>query len=234
MKIAVMQPYLFPYIGYFQLIHSVDLFVLYDDVQFIRRGWINRNRMLNQSTDYLFTLPLTKAPRNSLICERKINADTWHREKPKLLAMIERNYMKAPHFSSGIKTITAGFEYKETNLVDFIEHTLEQCCSLLNIETPMRRASQLELDPQVQGAERILQICKALGANHYINAIGGQEIYDRPTFKREGIDLSFIKTHNIHYPQFGNEFVPWLSIIDIMMFNPVDRIREFLDMYELV
>lgn len=234
MKVAVMQPYFFPYIGYFQLIHDVDQFVLYDDVQFIQRGWINRNRMLNQGTEYLFTLPLTKAPRSAAIKEREINANTWEREKTKLKTLFERNYSKAPYFENGMNALEYGIACTETNIVDFLQHTLESCCLHIGIQTPFIRASTLDIEEGLRGEERILQICTRLGAKHYVNAIGGQDLYNHAAFSKAGLELSFIKTGDIRYTQFSNTFIPWLSILDVFMFNPVDRIQEFLGQYEHV
>jgi hypothetical protein len=234
MKLAIMQPYFLPYIGYFQLIHAVDRFVIYDDVQFIKRGWINRNRMLNQGSDHMFTIPLAKAPRDQLINQRTINGLAWEKDRIKLMSLIKRSYGKAPFFESSLKTIEACMDAQTDLLADFITHTLEICCQSLGIKTPMMRASELDIDRKLKGEDRILSICEQLGATQYINACGGQDLYDRDHFNSRGIELFFIKSGEIAYPQFKNEFVPWLSIIDVMMFNSPARIRQYLDMYELV
>lgn len=234
MKIAIMQPYLFPYIGYFQLIRSVDRFILYDDVQFIKEGWIHRNRLLLNGQDKSFTIPLQKGSHTARINEKFIAAQRWEKERRKLLTMIRQNYANAPCFGPTFDLIEECLSNPTGHLADFIEYALVRCCRTLEISTEIIRSSTLRTSLNLKGQDRVLAICKAQQAEHYINAIGGQELYDRATFQQQGIRLSFIKTHDIHYPQFKNEFVPWLSIIDMMMFNPMEKIRAYLDMYELV
>ncbi len=234
MKLAIMQPYLFPYIGYFQLIHAADTFIIYDDVQFIKEGWIHRNRLLVNGQSKAFTIPLNKDCHTALIDQRSIATGRWKKDRQKLLTMIKQSYGKAPYFKSTFDLVETCILNPENKVADFIEYALLQSCSYLGISTKIIRSSSLGIANGLHGQSRIIQICKELKATHYINAIGGQELYDGLSFSQESIALSFIKPKNINYPQFRNEFIPWLSIIDVMMFNPIDRIREFLDMHKLV
>lgn len=234
MKLAVMQPYIFPYIGYFQLMSAVDHFVLFDDVQFIKKGWINRNRILNGASSFLFTVPLVKASQQTLIKDRMINVEQWEINRAKLLTFIQRNYHAAPFFTSVFPEIESMIKIDEPCLVEYIEHSLRVCCELMGINIKITKASNLNIPTELKGQDRIVNICKKLGASQYINAIGGKNLYDQATFHREGIKLLFIQAEQIKYVQFGNEFVPWLSIIDVLMFNSMGKVREYLARYSLV
>jgi hypothetical protein len=234
MKLAIMQPYFFPYIGYFQLINAVDKFVIYDDVQFIKEGWIHRNRLLVNQSAKLFTLPLKKASHTARIYERSLATQHWKNEQKKILTMIRQSYGKSPYFHDTIALIESCFLYDGSGLVDFLLHSLNACCRQLGISTRLILSSSLDINTELKAQDRVIAICTNLKASHYINAIGGMDLYDCSSFSAAGINLSFIKTEDIIYSQFRNEFIPWLSIIDVMMFNSPDKIKQFLDKYELV
>lgn len=234
MTIAIMQPYLFPYIGYFQLLNAVDRFVVYDDVQFIKEGWIHRNRILSNGQSKTFTIPLFKASYTDLICDRTIAQDRWVIERGKLLTTITQNYGKAPYHKQAIELVESCLLNDSSQLTDFILNALRVCCSYIGIDTEIIVSSKQAIACQFRGQDRVISICKALGTDHYINAIGGTELYAPSSFEAQGIKLSFLKSQEVDYPQFKNTFVPWLSIIDIMMFNSRDRIQDYLGMYELV
>lgn len=233
MKIAIMQPYLFPYIGYFQLIHAVDLFVIYDDVQFIKRGWINRNKLLVNGKEHLFTFSLQKSPRNTNINEKIFSSDNNY-EKIKFLQLIEYNYKKAPFFNEVYPIIQRIMSCNDQNLCSFIYNSLMIICDYLEIKTRFIFSSQINKDDSLKGEERIISINKSLHSSCYINPIGGVELYSKSRFKQEGIDLYFLKPKPIQYKQFNSDFIPWLSIIDVLMFNSKDTVRTFLDEYELI
>lgn len=234
MKLAVMQPYLFPYIGYFQLIHAVDTFVLYDDVQYIKDGWVNRNRLLINKQIKLFTLPLKKDSYTAKICERCIAMDRWRRESDKLLTMIRQSYAKAPCFEVVYPLVERCIKADYSMLIDFLQAALVHCCRYLGITTEIVRSSSMSIAMDMKGQERIVAICKAMGADHYLNASGaGRSLYDKDAFRQEGIQLSFAEPLECRYPQYGSEFVPRLSIIDVMMFSTRDLLKKFLDMYKL-
>lgn len=232
MKLAIMQPYIFPYIGYFQLINAVDKFVIYDDVNFINRGWINRNRILVNGKDSLFTIPLKEASQNKLINEIEVNWDSnW---KNKWLKTLEQSYKKAPYFEAILPLIQATLASEKLIFSEIIVENLQLICTYLGIGTQIVPSSSIYQNTQLKAQERILDICLQEQANHYINPIGGMELYNKEVFAEKQIQLNFIKTQAIQYPQFKNEFVPWLSIVDVLMFNSVEDIKSYLDKYELI
>jgi hypothetical protein len=221
-----MQPYFLPYLGYFQLLAAVDLFVVYDDVAFIPRGWIHRNRILLDGAPHRFTLPLAAASQNRLILEIERADDP--RLAAKLLRTLEAAYRDAPHFAETMPWVESVLANPERRLVPFLEGALAAVAGVLGVDTPMRRASELAIDPEVRGSDRILALCRALGASRYLNAIGGRELYDAATFAAAGVELSFLEPKLSPYPQPAPEFVPGLSIVDVLMRNPAQRVKEML------
>ena len=232
MKLGIMQPYIFPYIGYFQLINAVDKFVIYDDVNFINKGWINRNRILNNGKDSLFTIPLKEASQNKLINEIDVNwDDAW---KSKFIKTLEQCYKKAPFYSEILPIIEQTLSIDNKPVSKVIEHNLRLICNYLDIKTEIISSSAIYQNTHLKAQERILAICLQEKASQYVNPIGGLELYDKGFFEAKNIKLNFIKSNSIEYPQFKNEFVPWLSMIDVLMFNSKEKIKEFLDNYELI
>ncbi len=232
MKIAIMQPYIFPYIGYFQLINAVDKFIIYDDVNFINKGWINRNRILVNGKDSLFTIPLKEASQNKLINSIEVNWDiAW---KSKFMKTIEQSYKKAPFYSQVHSLIEDLLGVEQMIFSEIICENLIQICRYLNINTQIVPSSSIYSNTHLKAQERIIDICTQEQANTYINPIGGLELYNKIDFKAINIDLFFIKSKSINYIQFKNEFVPWLSIIDILMFNSPEQVSVLLNDYELV
>lgn len=232
MKIGIMQPYIFPYIGYFQLINAVDKFVLYDDVNFINKGWINRNRTLNNGKDSLFSIPLKEASQNKLINEIEVNWDiNW---KSKFLKTIEQCYKKAPYYQEVATIIEQTLNVDNEPISKVIENNLRLICHYLDIKTEIISSSAIYQNTHLKAQDRILDICLQEKATQYINPIGGLELYDKNIFEAQGILMNFIQSNPIEYPQFKNEFVPWLSMIDVLMFNSKEKIKEFLDNYILV
>lgn len=233
MKTAVMQPYIFPYIGYWQLINAVDTFVLLDDVNFIMRGWINRNYLLLNNQAHLFSIPLEKPSQNKLISETKLNFDNKTRET--FLKTITLAYKKAPHFNDVYPLIEQIFSNQETDLTKFIFNSFEKITEYLEIKTKFLISSQMEKNNTLRGEERIIEICRKLDSKTYINLPGGRGLYHRDKFEKEGIDFKFIQPNleNIIYPQFKNEFIANLSFLDIIMFNDKEEIKNFLEDYSL-
>lgn len=227
MKIAIMQPYFFPYIGYFQLIAAVDLFVVYDNIQFSKKGWINRNRILVNGTDSFVSLPLRKQSDFLNVVDRSLS-DNWINERKKIVNRIIESYRKAPYFSDAFPLIEKVIMYEDVNLFRFILSSLKLVNGYLEITTPIVISSTLPIDHSLKAQEKVVTLCKECKAATYINPIGGLELYDKEEFKREGIKLEFLKAHNIQYPQFNNEFVPFLSIIDVLMFNSKEQIRQYI------
>lgn len=231
-KIAVMQPYFFPYIGYFQLLNSVDKFVVLDDVNYIKKGWINRNYILLNSKRCLFTIPLVKSSQNKLINETEISSERKVRRK--FLKTIETGYAKAPFFSEVYEMLSLIMESKENNLSKFIRLSLDQIKIYLSLKTTIIESSSVYSNSHLKGEQRITDICRKEDSSVYINLPGGTELYSKNNFLKKGIDLYFIKSDAIRYRQFGDEFLPSLSMIDVMMFNSREKIHEFLNSYELV
>ena len=229
MKLAIMQPYFLPYIGYFQLIKAVEKYVIYDNVNYINKGWVNRNNILLNRQKYLFTLSLLGASQNKFINEIFVEQN-----QSKLQKTLETAYKKAPYFENVFSVIQNIFDYEDKNLAKFVGNSIMQIADYLNIKTEFIYSSEINKDNLLKGQEKILYICKILNATNYINAIGGQELYDKEIFKQNNIELNFLKTEIVEYKQLKNEFVPYLSVLDVMMFNSVEEINLMLDKFELI
>lgn len=229
MKLAIMQPYLFPYLGYFQLVHAVDTFVIYDDVNYIKGGWINRNYIYSKSGPQLLTLETIGASQNKLIKEVGVG-----KNQEKILKTLSHTYTKAPMFDAVYPMLAEVLMYQADNLADYIGNSLKCISSYLGIERNWLQSSALEKDEQVRGQDKILTICEVLHASQYINMPGGRSLYDRERFRERGINLSFIEPRNVRYSQFDDEFIPNLSIVDVMMFNDVESCSVLLREYDLV
>jgi len=223
-----MQPYLFPYIGYFQLIHVADTFLIYDDVNYIKQGWINRNRILMNGAPMFFTLSLKGASSFKKICETEVGDN-----RDKLLKTIDQAYKKAPFFDSVFPMFKDVFSQNEKNLSRFVIYSILAVVRYLGIETRIEISSGKGLFSEISNWERVLAICGAYQATDYINASGGKELYSREAFAGQGIDLHFLKTEKIEYPHFAPAFVPNLSIIDVLMHNPLATVKEYLRRFNL-
>jgi len=232
MNVAIMQPYFLPYIGYFQLIKAVDIFVVYDNIQFSKKGWIHRNRILVNGRDEYFTLTLKKDS-DYLNVNQRVLSETWEQEKLKTLRIIKENYKKAPFFLSTFPILEEIFNFESRNLFDFIYHSLLKINSILEIESKIVISSTIAIDHDLKAQNKVLAINENLQASHYINPIGGLLLYDAPSFEKKNIELSFLKSKNIHYKQYENEFMPWLSILDVMMFNDIPTIKNWLGDFDL-
>lgn len=236
MKLAVMQPYVFPYIGYFQLIEAVDTFVFYDDVNFIKGGWVNRNTILVNNKKYLFTIPLSNISSFNLISETEIHQKSVNIFYKKFLKTIEQSYKKAPFFDEIFKLISELLiQDKYLNISQLAIDSVMLISNYLNIKTNFKISSvDFKEFNQLERIERLIEICMKEKANHYINSIGGVELYDASFFKKQNIELNFIKAKPIAYKQFDNEFIPRLSILDVLMFNSKSDIKNMLLDYELI
>lgn len=235
MKIAVMQPYFFPYIGYFQLINAVDKFVFYDDVNFIKQGWINRNKILVGGKDLLFTIPIQNISPNRKINETEISLRQFDKWYKKFLKTLNSSYAKAPYYDEVISLIKSVFNQEQSNMSSLAINSILKVCEYLDIRTKFELSSEKYSDSQgMEKADRLIDICKKNKSMEYINPIGGKEIYTKEEFAEKGIDLKFLSTNKIEYQQFGNEFIPNLSIIDVMMFNSPEQIKDMLTQYKLV
>jgi hypothetical protein len=235
MKIAIMQPYFFPYIGQFNLIHAVDRFILCDDVQYIRHGWINRNRILKygEGNQYIIA-PIAKHKSNTPIRDIRIADGTqWKNE---ILKQIEHYRKKSPWFTQVRDLLFDCLAREELNIARLNANCLKAVCDYIGLEFSIELSSGLPLDYSgiVTTEDWALQICRQLGASDYYNPPGGMELYDRAVFRRQDLGLHFVKPVFEEYDQGRQAFEPGLSIIDIMMFNSPGRIREMLNNYQVL
>jgi hypothetical protein len=233
MKLAIMQPYFLPYIGYFQLIKAVDTFVVYDNIEYTKKGWINRNRILLNGKEEYFSIPLKKDS-DYLDIDQRIIAEIYDKDSQKILNKIRQAYKKAPCFKEVYPIIEGCFLINNKNLFSFIYSSILKLVLYFDIKTQILISSQLGMNNRLSGENRVISICKHLNASHYINAIGGLSLYNKESFLNNNINLQFINSELITYVQFGNTFTPWLSIIDVMMFNPKAEIIRMLDSYTLI
>lgn len=227
-KIAIMQPYFLPYIGYWQMLHAVDTFVLYDDVTYIKKGWINRNRILVNGEPWTFTVPLKNASQNVLIKDLVV-ADGIGVWCTRMLKTLERSYSNAPFYAEAMPLLQACFSSPSSYMTDWIEGSFEAIGSYLKTPFRMVRSSRIDYNRELKGQDKILELCRILRADMYINAIGGMSLYDAEAFTRQNITLKFIQAMPVEYEQMNATFVPWLSMIDVMMFNRTEVVREMLD-----
>jgi WbqC-like protein family len=231
MRLGIMQPYFLPYIGYFQLITAVDQFVVYDNIKYTKKGWINRNRFLQNGKDAMFSLSLKKDSDSLDVCERELAADF---DRERLLNQLRGAYRRAPYFEQTFPLIEQILRHPEPNLFFFLHNGIAQICAHLGITTKIIVSSEVGIDHQLRGQDRVLALCEALDATAYVNAIGGVDLYSKKTFQEKGIELQFIQSKPFDYVQFDDAFVPSLSIIDLLMFNPVGVVQSQLTQFDLV
>jgi WbqC-like protein family len=230
-KLAIMQPYLFPYIGYFQLMHAVDRFVIADDHTFIKQGWINRNRLLINGEPAFFTVPLKRYPSTALIRDVEIDtAQPWRRA---MLKTIANYYRRAPSFDEVYPIVERVLGGPFTRIADMARDSLREVCGHLGIGVSIVESAAVYGNARLKGQDRVIDTCLAEGASDYVNTPGGRELYSRDAFRSRGITLHFIEPAAIAYPQFSQPFVPSLSIIDLLMFNTRAGARELLRQYTL-
>jgi hypothetical protein len=231
MKLGIMQPYFLPYIGYFQLIAAVDTFVVYDNIKYTKKGWINRNRWLQNGDDAMFSLPLEKGSDALEIGQRTVSAEF---DRRKFLAQLRANYAKAPYFEPTQALIERLLPGEDRRLFEVLHPSIVAVCRHLGIGTEIRVSSTVPADHTLRGQDRVLDLCRATGATTYINSIGGTALYSEQAFADAGVVLRFLRSRPLEYQQFGAPFVPWLSILDVLMFNPVETVRAWLGHCDLI
>jgi hypothetical protein len=232
MKLAIMQPYFFPYIGYWQLIHAADRFVIYDDVNYIKGGWINRNRILINGEPSYITVPLHQPSAFKRICDTTLVR--WPAWRDKQVKMVEITYRKAPHFATVFPFVERLIRHETDSLPDYLAYQLRALSAFMGIDTEMVTSSRRYRNGDLPGQARILDICSLEGATSYINPLGGQDLYDPRTFRAIGMDLRLMVTRSFPYQQRSKGFVPHLSIIDALMEMGPIEIRQQLDAFDLV
>lgn len=229
-----MQPYLLPYLPYFQLAHAVETFWVLDDVQFIRRGWMNRNRILLNGTPHQITFPLAKAPRDTLIRNMRL-ADQFAEQMERLTRTLDHAYCGAPCYSQ-LDTLLHSLKHPISNrFIDVVVQNLHESFDHLGLSTKIKLSSELKINEDVRGQSRIVEICRAVGANRYVNPIGGQTLYETKVFAAHDIELLFLKGNLAPYPQMGSSvFEPGLSILDVVANLPSGDVATQFANYELV
>lgn len=227
-----MQPYFLPYIGYFQLINAVDKFVLYDDVNFINKGWINRNQMLVNHQKFMFTIPLANASQNRKINEVGLSPEKNWRQK--MAKTIEQAYKKAPFYQDVMPVIADILDFESDNIAAYNFNQLSRICSYMGIPTELVSSSAIYQNQNLKGQERIVDICLKENAHTYINPVGGMEIYDSEHFENQNIELCFIQSLPAPYTQFTSTFIPWLSTLDLLMHVGRDMFPHYLNQYTLI
>lgn len=231
MTLGIMQPYFLPYLGYWQLLARVDAFVVYDNIQYTKKGWINRNRFLRDGAPAWFTVPLRHASDYLDVREREVAPDF---DRGKLLRTLAASYRRAPEFETVFPLVERVVQAPLANLFDYVHHSLTETAAFLGVATPIVVSSTVAADPTLAAERRVLALCEAMGADTYLNPIGGQTLYSGETFASEGVRLQFLRPRLGEYPQFGGPFVPGLSILDVLMFNTRDAVREMLSECDVV
>lgn len=224
-----MQPYFMPYIGYFQLMKAVDKYIIYDDVNYIKGGWVSRNYLLINGEKKMFTITLKEASPNKLFNEIEIKDDF-----KKLMKTLQLNYSKSVNFKEAMVLMERIISFPNKQLSQFIANSFQEILNYLSIDTELILSSNIYKNNTLKGQEKVLNICNILGANTYYNAVGGQELYSKEKFKKNGIMLNFIETMIQPYPQpHTRSFVPSLSMIDVLMNNSKEEINALLDSFIL-
>jgi hypothetical protein len=228
MKLAVMQPYLFPYIGYFQLIYAADLFLIYDDVSYIKQGYINRNSVLSPNGPSRFTLPVPGASSYKLIRNLQFSTDV-----KKVLKTIEQSYAKAPYFEPVLPLISQVLEQEDRAIASVCLNSYQAICSYLGLDKQFKKTSELDYDRTASAQNRLINLCQKFGADCYINSPGGRSLYSKADFMKHGIKLNFIESLPVEYQQGNNTFEPNLSIIDVLMHCPPSEVLNMMALHEL-
>lgn len=232
MKIGIMQPYFFPYLGYWQLMNEVDTYVIFDDVAYIKRGWINRNQIKLNGTSHRIGIQIQKASQNKKINELYLFRD--EKETNNLIKSMELAYKKAPYYNQVTNLLRDVLDYEDNNLAVFLTYSIRRVAEYLGINPHFIISSEIEKDEKLKAQDKIIDICTRLGGDTYINAIGGRDLYTPEKFASKGIELLFLEMdRTVEYPQGKGAFIPNLSILDVMMYNSPGEIQELLKQFSL-
>lgn len=229
MILAVMQPYLFPYIGYYQLAYHCDMFIFYDDVNYIKGGYINRNNILTRNGKQLFTIPVNQAS-----SFKKINELEFSNNIKKVLATIQQAYSKSPNFELIYPIIEKVLLSDDRNVAKITSNSIIEVFKYLELPFNYEYSSNIDYDRELDAKNKLFSFCKLYNAKKYVNTPGGKNLYNKDEFKKNNIELGFIETDNIIYTQFNNDkFESNLSIIDLLMNLSKDKILSILNKYHL-
>lgn len=226
--VGLMQPYLFPYLGYFQLIKAVNVFALGDDLQYEKESWINRNRILVNNREKLITFPLRKDSHRARINERTFS-DNFESEIERMLKIIENAYANAQSFDKFFPVLEKILKFPDRRLSAYAENSIRSLCRYMSIDTPIRLASEFSLPPHIDKQDRVIRTVRLLGGDAYVNLRGGTSLYNEAYFIAHGLALRFHRMDDVSYRQFGKAFLPNLSIIDVLMFNSFEQVQHLLD-----
>jgi hypothetical protein len=208
-----MQPYFIPYIGYFQLIDSVDHFVIADNYQFTKQSWLNRNRLLFDGSPTYYSIALKKSSDFVNISEKLISDDF---DPDHLIRKFSNSYAKRPYYHQANKILLKVFSHNATSLLELNTLAIHYICDYLEIQTEIHLISQLNVDVNANRNEKIYSTCALLGAKEYVNAPGGRDIYTRDTFEARNLILKFLRPNLVEYDQGCSNFIDQLSIIDLI------------------
>lgn len=235
MNVVIMQPYFFPYLGYFNLLHSSDLFILLDDVQFIRRGWINRNRIQLVEAPLSFTVPVAKASRDTPINRTLISPDHFAGFADKFAKQLKAAYGTAPFYKDVATLVEKTLGGPHDTVAQLAERSIREVMDYVGLKRNIRLASALEPEASgkhLKGEERLIHIARAVGASHYNNPPGGRELYSSDAFAAAGIALRFVRPHLPPYDRPA-PFIPGLSILDALMYIPPEEITGMMAQYSV-
>lgn len=236
MKVAIMQPYIFPYIGYFQLLSAVDQFVFYDDVNFIKQGWINRNKILINGKESVFTIPIKKASSFELIIQTELHPQLYNKWLTKFFRTLNQSYGKSPYFDEVFPIIKRVFQQEFSNISELSAHSVIEVSKYLELEKKFHSSNIDFLETKgLDRADRLIAITKKLSGVEYINALGGRELYHKSYFRQNQISLKFLEPKLITYNQLNTEnFTPGLSIIDILFNNSKLEVLDLINNFKLI
>ena len=228
--VAIMQPYFLPYMGYWQLINAADEFVVYDNIQYTKKGWINRNRFLQNGKDEIFSIPLKSDSDFLDVAEREVSPAF---DPDKLVRQLQGSYRKAPSYAENFPVIESIIRHPEKNLSAYINYSIMTLAAYLDIGTKITKSSAIQIDHKaLKGQDKVIGICKALGGDEYINPIGGLDLYNRADFEDQGLKLTFLRSRALDYPAFGTTAIPHMSILDVLMFNSLAQVRSYLTSFD--
>lgn len=232
MKITIMQPYFLPYIGYFQLMSAVNEFVILDDVNYIKRGWINRNRILVDGKEMYITKPIRGASQNKRINELQFVDDPGIGEN--MLRTISYAFRKSLFYLESEELFRNVILNTELRVPEYLEYSLIKLCEKLDIKVKISRASSYRNMLHASGQDGIIELCKILGCDSYYNAIGGQKLYDKKAFSSEGIELNFVKTDFEKMRMISSFQHLDYSILEIMAEHERSRVKDLLACFSII